>query len=332
MSMRALDKLQGAQGRFRQDHRQHARSGAVPLCRRGDAGAGGLRVSGHIPQADTIEQALDVGISSIEHLDYAFKAGSREEAAIVADFAAGRIDGAQAGKRLDASFDPAVAMAAYKRMAAEHVFVTPTLNISRTVAYLDRENHADDPYLAYIGPKLRKTYDWRIQRAAQADAATIAYRHAHMERVGAILPMLQKAGVTIMAGTDAGFLNSFDYPGQGLHDELGMYVRYGLTPAQALSAATRAGPEWFGKLDRYGAVGVGKAADLTLLDRNPLTDISATRAIRSVVLRGKLYGRAALDAMLTSARDQVATWNREASPQTLIRHSRTGGNPSSLSQ
>lgn len=269
----------------------------------------GLRTSGHIPMALTVKQAVDAGISSIEHIDYAFKAGVKDEAAIAADFAAGRIDRAEANRRIDRGFDAQTAMASYRDFAARGVFVTPTLNGSRIIAYLDRDNHDDDPFLAYIGPKLRKTYDWRIQRAAKDDAAAISARHEHYERMAAVLPMLQKAGVTIIAGTDAGFLNSFNYPGQGLHDELSLFVDKGLTPAQALSSATRAGPAWFGQMARYGGIATGKAADMVLLDRNPLTDIGATRAIRTVVLRGKVYDRAALDAMLAKAKAQVAVWN-----------------------
>lgn len=275
------------------------------------ARAAGLRASGHIPMALTVEQAVDAGLSSIEHIDYAFKAGVRDEAAIAADFAAGRIDRAEANRRLDAGFDRDTAMAAYRNLAARGVFVTPTLNGGRIIAYLDQDDHADDPYLAYIGPRLRQTYDWRIQRAAQADAAAIARRHAHFEQEAAVLPMLQEAGVTIMAGTDAGFLNSFNYPGIGLHDELSLFVERGLTPAQALASATRAGPAWFGELDRFGAVETGKAADLVLLDNNPLVDIAATRAIHAVVLRGQLHDRAALDRMLAQTRAQVAEWNAE---------------------
>ena len=272
----------------------------------------GLRSSGHIPQALTIDQAVHAGISSIEHLDYAYKAGAKDEASIAADYAAGRLDGAGVGRRVEADFDEAVAMASYRRLAEKGVFVTPTLNISRILAGLDTDTHADDPFLAYIGPKLRQSYDWRVQRAAKASAAEVAARHSHYTHMAKILPMLQRAGVTIMAGTDAGQLNSFDYPGVGLHDELKLFVDNGLTPAQALSAATRAGPAWFGKLDRYGAVATGKAADLVLLDRNPLQDIDATRAVNTVVLRGKVYDRAALDAMLKTARDQVTAWNAQA--------------------
>ena len=262
--------------------------------------------------AITVRQAVDAGISSIEHIDYAVKAGARDEAAIVADFAAKRIDRATASRRLQADFDPATAMAAYRHFAAKGVFVTPTLNGGRILAYLDEDNHANDPYLAYIGPGLRKTYDWRVERAAKATPEQVAARHAAFRRDAAVLPMLQRAGVTIMAGTDAGFLNSFNYPGIGLHDELSLYVREGMTPAQALVSATVAGPKWFGKAGRYGSVATGKAADLLLLDRNPLQDIAATRAIRAVVLRGTVYDRAALDVMLGAARDKVAAWNAEA--------------------
>jgi imidazolonepropionase-like amidohydrolase len=192
------------------------------------------------------------------------------------------------------------------------VYVTPTLNGSRILAYLDRDKHSQDEYLAYIGPGLRKTYDWRIQRAAQADAKAIEQRHAHYEHMAAILPLLQRAGVTIMAGTDAGFLNSFNYPGVGLHDELALYVDKGLTAPQALVAATRAGPAWFGMLDQFGSISAGRRADLLLLNANPLDDIRATRSIRAVILRGTLFDRSALDRLLEDTRGKVAAWNAKA--------------------
>lgn len=278
----------------------------------GKVRAAGLRVSGHIPLALTVDQAVDAGISSIEHIGYAYKAGVKDEAVIAAEFAAGRIDRAEAYRRLDAGFDPETAMAAYRKLAAKDVFVTPTLNGGRIIAYLDQDDHKNDDYLGLIGPGLRATYAWRVERAAKADTVAIAARHAEYEKEAAILPMLQKAGVTIMAGTDAGFLNSFNYPGIALHQELAIFVNKGLTPAQALASATRAGPAWFGKLDHYGAIETGKAADLVLLDRNPLEDIAATRAVRTVVLRGTAYDRAALDKMLADTRAKVAAWDAAA--------------------
>lgn len=274
------------------------------------ARAAGLNTSGHIPMALTLGQAVDAGLSSVEHLDYALNAGVKDEEAIAADYAAGRIDRAEASRRLDQGFDPAYAMQGFRHLAEKGVFVSPTLNGSRIIAYLDREDHAKDDYLAYIGPGLRKTYEWRVQRAAKATPEQVQARHEQFEVTASVLPLLQKAGVTIIGGTDAGFLNSFNYPGIGLHEEVALYVHHGLTPAQALASVTRAGPAWFGQLDRYGSVDVGKAADLVLLDANPLEDIAATRAIHAVVLRGQVQDRAALHRMLADARSKVAAWDQ----------------------
>ncbi len=203
----------------------------------------GLRTSAHVPMSLTVEQVTAAGLTSIEHLDYAFKAGSTAEAAVATEYAAGRLSPAAASERLAVDFDRDYAMAAYRRLAARGTFVTPTLNGSRIIAFLDRDDHSSDPYLAYIGPGLRATYAWRVERASRDDAAAIERRHRRYGQVAAVLPMLQAAGVTILAGTDAGYLNSFNYPGIGLHEELSLFVECGLTPLQALQAAVLAGPE-----------------------------------------------------------------------------------------
>jgi imidazolonepropionase-like amidohydrolase len=116
------------------------------------------------------------------------------------------------------------------------------------------------------------------------------------------MPMLVAAGIPILAGTDAGYLNSFNYPGEGLHEELERYVESGLTPQQALVSATLTGPTFLGHSDRYGAVARGKTADILILNANPLKDVKATRAIEGVVLHGQWLDRAALDALLAQAK------------------------------
>ncbi|HET7267842.1 MAG TPA: amidohydrolase family protein [Oleiagrimonas sp.] len=271
----------------------------------------GMRISAHIPLGLTVEQAVKAGLTSIEHIGYAYKMGAEHEAAIVADYRAGRITSTEARQRLAADFDPATAMKAYRWLAAHDVYVTPTAYEGTVFAHLDTDTHRDDPELAYIGPGMRETWTWRVARAARDNAAEVAARHRHVQDELKVLPMLQKAGVRILVGTDAGFLNSFIYPGFSLHDEMETYVEAGLTPAQVLAAATRNGPRFFGKLDRYGSVAVGKAADLLLLARNPLEDVSATRDIDAIVMRGKLYDRAQIKSMLRDVRQQVATWDAD---------------------
>ena len=86
-------------------------------------------------------------------------------------------------------------------------------------------------------------------------------------------------------------------------------MRYGFTPPQALTSATRAGPAWLGESDRYGGIAPGKASDLVLLAEDPLRGVSAIKFVHTAVLRGRVYDRAALDEMLADAKSKVAEWN-----------------------
>jgi imidazolonepropionase-like amidohydrolase len=79
-----------------------------------------------------------------------------------------------------------------------------------------------------------------------------------------------------------------------MHDELALLVRAGLTPMQALRAATYEPAAYLGALDSLGTIRPGRAADLVLLDRDPLADIRNTRSISAVIARGRVLDRAAL--------------------------------------
>ena len=102
-----------------------------------------------------------------------------------------------------------------------------------------------------------------------------------------------------MAGSDGP--DPFIFPGFSLHDELEWLVKVGFTPAEAIQAATRKPAEFMGKLDQYGVVEAGRAADVVLLEANPLKDIRNTREISAVVLGGKYYSRSELDRILAQA-------------------------------
>lgn len=278
------------------------------------AKARGFRTSAHIPYGLTTNEASDAGLNSIEHIDYAFKAGSPLEKQVGEQLAAKKIDGTAAWEKWNASFDKNLALRHYRALAANGTALTPTLNGSQVVAYLDQDDHKRDEYLKYIGPGLQDTYAWRVERAAKDDAAAIKRRHDRFEKNAALLPLLQQAGVTLLAGTDAGFLNSYNYPGIGLHRELGLFVRYGLTPAQTLRAATINGARFLGQDKDYGTLQAGKRADIVLLDANPLQDIAATQRIDDVILGGKIYDRQALDAMLADVAERVRKQQQTRQP------------------
>ncbi len=105
---------------------------------------------------------------------------------------------------------------------------------------------------------------------------------------------------------DAGYLNSFVYPGLALHQELELYVDNGLTPLEALQTSIINGPAFLGKSKRYGAVSAGKFADINILDQNPLEEIKATRAIQAVIIKGKYFDRQALDLLLVEVEKNAA--------------------------
>jgi len=202
----------------------------------------------------------------------------------------------------------------YARLRALGTAVSPTLYGSTTLANLDKDDHTHDDGLAYVGPGIRATYDWRVQRAAQATPQQVEDRHFVKDVTARTLPMLRDAGVTILTGTDAGFLNSFNYPGFSLHDELELYVSLGLTPREALMGSVVDGPRFLNQGERYGAVAAGKSADLLVLEADPLTDVSATRDAEAVVLRGRLIDAAELERMRAEIRARVAARNAVFKP------------------
>ncbi|MEU9636338.1 amidohydrolase family protein [Streptomyces tendae] len=102
---------------------------------------------------------------------------------------------------------------------------------------------------------------------------------------------LRRAGAQILAGTDANLTPGIPVQppyGTSLHHELELLVRAGLTTLEALRAATSLPAQAFGLRDR-GTIRVGNRADLVLIDSDPLTDITATRAVRRVWVGGVEY-------------------------------------------
>lgn len=261
----------------------------------------GMPFVGHVPYAVTAADASDAGQRSMEHLTEVDVGTSSEEAGIKAEEVEamnqkrGSIPDAS---RLRATYNSAKAASLFERFRRNDTWQVPTLVVLYQPGQLAHGGHpSDDSLLTYM-PKMLREYWHSVPTEYAAKMGALYLVHADL--VG----QTNRTGVSILAGSDCP--NPFVYPGFSLHDELGLLVRAGLTPAEALRAATINPVRFLGMTDSLGTVARGKVADLVLLDANPLGDIANTKRIRAVIKGGHLLTRAALDLLLVRARTLAA--------------------------
>jgi imidazolonepropionase-like amidohydrolase len=177
----------------------------------------------------------------------------------------------------------------YRQLAFNGTHVVPTLvawtgRVLSGDSLLARVSDEGDPRLRFVAPSVRQR--WRDEARTRKHETPLDWHAMQRADVRNLREMVE-AGVTIMVGSDAGA--PLVVPGFATHDELALLVEQGgLTPLQALQAATLRPARFMGAADSLGTVAPGKLADLVLLDANPLADIRNTRKIRAVVLNGRI--------------------------------------------
>ena len=157
-----------------------------------------------------------------------------------------------------------------KLAAAHHVFVVPTLSVLNSVCGIKKDELVNDPRISSGLPS-----------GGLENLKAIFPSRTHLSCSGATeaIQQLHQAHVSILAGTDAP--NPGTEHGASMHGELALLVRAGLTPAEALEAAT-ANPAKSFRLNDRGEIAPGKRADLLLVKGDPGADITATRNIVGV--------------------------------------------------
>lgn len=200
----------------------------------------------------------------------------------------------------------------YDRLLAAGTALDPTLVLfaARPAALGDDagDTSMDDPERTPLLPLLpppvaeELVSRWSERRHAAAGASEGAKErtrrcwHNLLELVGGF----HRAGGVVLAGTDCP--NVAIVSGFSLHRELELLVRAGLSPMEALLAATRRPAERLGKADVFGTVAPGRSADLLVLEADPLADIRNTRRIARVIARGQVHEPAAVVESLRTVR------------------------------
>lgn len=303
---KALDSLEKLQVDFVKIT-DNALSAELFLSATQKAKARGWAVSGHVHPEITLNEISKAGLTTIEHQGYLLRAATPEENRIRDEKLSNKLSPAEANLLQFNTLNDSVAEAKFRQFAAQGTGIVPTLLISYNIAYLDSLDFSTDTIQDYLGPKLKESYQWRIDRYALEDSASRKNRKMQFEASARLLPIVQKSGMKIMAGTDAGYLNTYDYPGLAIHRELALMVKYGLTPLEALQASIINGPAYFGLEKEYGAVEAGKKASLVLLNKNPLENVENTLSIESAIAEGRYFSRKDLDRIL----DEIKAWVKE---------------------
>ncbi len=269
-----------------------------------EAKAQSLEVVGHRPRAVSGMEASGAGQRSLEHarlfLEECYPGAEKLRAetrryttadrrAMVDEHAASQCD------------------ELFAAMTENGTWFVPTHVTRKMDAFADYPAYRDDPRLRYIHPFQRMVWSEDADGMVANDPSPEG-RKAFMDfyEMGLSLTgAAHRAGVPLLAGTDAN--DTFAFPGSGLHDELEELVKAGLKPSEALVAATVSPARYFGVEGEYGSIAEGKAADMVLLRENPLTDVRNTRSIEAVVLGGRFYRRADLDALLAHVESAVGS-------------------------
>jgi imidazolonepropionase-like amidohydrolase len=154
--------------------------------------------------------------------------------------------------------------------------------------YADHPERLDDPDVARsVDPDVIAAARQAAQAAHGATAARVEF-----ERAKRNTRKLAEGGVLIGVGSDGG--SGLDFPGLMTHREVELLVEAGLSPMDAIVAATKNGALALRKADELGTIEAGRRADLMLLSANPLEDVRNLRQIDRLMVNGEWVERAAL--------------------------------------
>jgi hypothetical protein len=237
----------------------------------------GMTIGGHVPGFMKADEAIDSGFNELNHINQVvlnFLAGNKTDTRTLERFylpaeETGSID-----------FDSQEVREFIKLLKDKKITIDPTLSAFDFIKQQDGE--IADPFAGiaeHLPPDLQRSFKTGTMNIPD-NATANRYRNSYNKMIE-FVGLLHKNGVSIVAGTDtlAGF---------GLHSELELYVKAGISPAEALQVATWNGAKVSKTLKERGSIEVNKLADLIIVDGDPTTNIEDIRKISTVITNGKV--------------------------------------------
>jgi imidazolonepropionase-like amidohydrolase len=266
---------------------------------------------GHIPQAVTAMEASNAGQKSFEHLgegELLLACSAKEE---LAREERSKLSGLRQGtpewihqwtsydQLLLNSYSEVRAKELLALFAENTTWQCPTLTGTYAAFYFMEASQAGENKLQYLSSSVKEFWSQMTEIRKKINPASIQVLQKHYQLNVQLVGAMNKAGVPLLAGTDV--LTPHVFPGFSLHDELRLLVEAGLSPLQALQAATLNPATYFGLTYSFRTVEEGKLADLLLLDANPLVDIQNSKKIAAVVANGRYFSKEASAQLLKNA-------------------------------
>jgi hypothetical protein len=233
----------------------------------------GMPFAGHIPLAVTVDEGAASGITSIEHLS---------------EF---RVFRECAGRPMP--YEAKRCRPLLTKLTASNTWQTPTLDFFRVLPEVFSGNPI--PHAEYASDSLLALTRRNVAASNLNEEALNVLRSTSSTSMTVIKDMLS-GGNAFLTGCDGGV------PGFCLHDEIQALTEAGLSPLQALQAATINPARMLGREKLQGTIEVGKRADFVLLEADPLADVRNTRRIAAVTVRGRILSKVDIDRIINTHR------------------------------
>jgi imidazolonepropionase-like amidohydrolase len=255
----------------------------------------GIAFAGHVPVAVGVDGALAAGMATIDHLDgylaALMPADSDASGGYGGFFDVLLADQLEEGRIADIA----------ARTASAGTWNVPTESLFEhrvsEVTVVELSNRSEMRYMP--AETVRRWVQAKERQESEAGFnPELASRAIGLRRK--LIMALHEAGAGLLLGSDAPQV--FNVPGFSLQHELNFMVASGLTPFEAIATGTTAVAKFLGT--NTGSIEIGRAADLVLLNADPLADISNTRRVHGVMLRGTWYSSRDLESRLSRYQSQ----------------------------